>query len=55
LAVSKYCSRAAKVKKIEPKKKTIPSMPEPTSCMKPGKGPTRKQVEPMVKRTAIHQ
>src|SRR3954464_7358902 len=51
---STYCSAAADVKKSEPTKKTRPSIPEPTSCTSPGKGPTRKHVEPIAKRTPIH-
>jgi len=42
------------VKKIEPTKKTTPSAAEPTHSTKPGKGATRKQVEPIANRTAIH-
>src|SRR5580765_7060964 len=49
-----YCNEAAEVKKIEPTKKTRPSTVDPTSSTKPGMGPTRKQVEPIAKRTPIH-
>ncbi|TML12092.1 MAG: hypothetical protein E6G31_10300, partial [Actinobacteria bacterium] len=42
------------MKKIEPTKKTIPSAPEPTSCSKPGNGPTRKHVDPIANRAPIH-
>src|SRR5512132_1957655 len=54
LIVSNHGSAAADVKKIEPTKKTIPSAPEPTSCSKPGNGPTNKHVEPTANRTPIH-
>ena len=54
MIVSSHWSAAADVKKIEPTKKTIPSAPEPTSCSKPGNGPTRKHVEPIANRTPIH-
>src|SRR5262245_56403278 len=48
-------SVAADVKKIEPTKKTIPSISDPTSSTSPGNGPTRKHVEPIAKRIPIHQ
>ena len=53
-AVSTNWSVAAEVKKIEPTKKTRPSIREPTSSTKPGNGPTRKHVEPIPKSTPIH-
>src|SRR4051794_39240463 len=49
-----YCSVAADVKKSEPTKKTRASISDPTSSTSPGKGPTRKHVEPIAKRTPIH-
>src|SRR4030095_16783813 len=54
LIVSSHWSVAADVKKIEPTKKTIPSAPEPTSCSKPGRGPTKKHAAPIANRTPIH-
>ena len=42
------------MKKIEPTKNTVPSVAEPTSCAKPGIGPSTKQTEPIANRTPIH-
>src|SRR5262245_51469343 len=54
LIVSSHWSAAAEVKKIDPTKNVIPSAPEPTSCSKPGNGPTKKHVDPIANRTPIH-
>jgi hypothetical protein len=53
-AVSRHWRSAALVKKIEPTKKTAPSAVEPTKSANPGKGPTRKQTEPIENKTPIH-
>ena len=54
LAASRYCNRAAEVKKTEPAKNTVPSAAEPTRPAKPGNGPRRKQTDPIANRTPIH-
>src|SRR4051794_34852321 len=51
--VAASCSAAALVKKIEPTKNTMPSAVDPTSCRKPGKGPTRKHSEPIANSAPI--
>ena len=53
--VSRNCSVAALVKKIEPAKNTAASATAPTSWTKPGNGPTTKHAEPMANSTPIHQ
>ena len=54
LKVSRHCSPAAVVKKIEPTKNTAASALAPTSFANPGSGPTMKQVAPIANRTPIH-
>src|SRR5690349_3348741 len=52
--LSRYCTVAAEVKKIEPMKNTAASAVGPTSWRKPGNGPTAKQDEPMMNSTPLH-
>ena len=50
---SRSSSPAANVKKSEPPKNTHASAAEPTSWVKPGKGPMKKHVEPIAKAIAM--
>ncbi len=49
------CRNAAEVKKSEPTKKIAASASAPTRSTTPGKGPTKKQNEPIAKSTPIQR
>lgn len=53
--VSRSSKPAASVKNTEPAKNTTPSAPWPTSWTTPGKGPMKKQAEPIAKPAAIQR
>src|SRR4051794_20897614 len=54
-AASQVCSAPPAVNSTEPAKNVAASAPGPTRSTKPGNGPTRKQVDPRAKQSAIHR